>query len=200
MPWMMLSFILHVVFCNSRSHSLFFATSLSHDPVSRTTFWRSIYSRYRYVAGVQFLRDCPVEPHVPVYMLVGGSFGTLKMLWLLWRQVRSRRYERLDLATPVSNLDDGALTPSAGTRVVSAALSLFLVIWFALGNYWVLHIAWPEYKPTLFDPNRWCHKTLYLFAVVHLIVIYSVLALMLVVTLSLLCCQLVGCPIFLRYK
>ncbi|KDR15664.1 hypothetical protein L798_09741, partial [Zootermopsis nevadensis] len=116
------------------------------------------------IMGVQFLRDCPVEPHVPVYMLVGGSFGTLKMLWLLWRQIRSRRYELLDLTTPVSSMDDGALTPSAGTRVVSAALSLFLAVWFALGNYWVLHIAWPEYEPTLFEPNRWCHKTLYLFA------------------------------------
>jgi len=149
---------------------------------------------------VQFLRDCPVEPHVPVYMLVGGSFGTLKMLWLLWRQIRSRRYERLDLTTPVSSMDDGALTPSAGTRVVSAALSMFLLVWFALGNYWVLHIAWPEFEPTLFEPNKWCHKTLYLFALVHLVVIYSVLALLFVVTLTLMCCQLLACPLFIRYK
>lgn len=27
-------------------------------------------------------------------MIVGGSFGTIKMIWLIWRQIRSRRFER----------------------------------------------------------------------------------------------------------
>lgn len=158
------------------------------------------YSRYRCVAGVQFLRDCPVEPQIPVYMLVGGSFGTLKMLWLLWRQISSRRYELLDLTTQVSNMDDGTLVPSAGTRMLSTALSLFLVVWFALGNYWVLHVAWPDFEPTLFEPNKWCHKTLYLFALVHFIVIYSVFALVGIVAISLLYCYLLKCPVLTRYK
>ncbi|PNF34761.1 hypothetical protein B7P43_G03773 [Cryptotermes secundus] len=149
---------------------------------------------------VQFLRDCPVEPQIPVYMLVGGSFGTLKMLWLLWRQISSRRYELLDLTAQVSNLDDGTLVPSAGTRMLSTALSLFLVVWFALGNYWVLHVAWPDFEPTLFEPNKWCHKTLYLFALVHFIVIYSVFALVGIVAIILLYCYLLKCPVLTRYK
>ncbi|XP_023706428.1 uncharacterized protein LOC111863878 [Cryptotermes secundus] len=152
------------------------------------------------IMGVQFLRDCPVEPQIPVYMLVGGSFGTLKMLWLLWRQISSRRYELLDLTAQVSNLDDGTLVPSAGTRMLSTALSLFLVVWFALGNYWVLHVAWPDFEPTLFEPNKWCHKTLYLFALVHFIVIYSVFALVGIVAIILLYCYLLKCPVLTRYK
>ena len=149
---------------------------------------------------MQFLRDCPAEPHVPVYMLVGGSFGTIKMLWMIWRQIRSMRYERLDLTTPVSSMDEGSITPSAGSRLVSAALSFFLAAWFALGNFWILHIAWPDYEPALYDPNSWCHKTLYVFAIVHLIVVYSVLAVLLVVALSLMCCHLLACPLIIRFK
>ena len=147
--------------------------------------------------GVQFLRDCPVEPHLPVYMVVGGSFGSIKILWMIWRQIRSRRYERLDLTRPV---DEGSLTPSAGSRLVSAALSFFLMSWFALGNFWILHIAWPDSQPTLYDPNSWCHKTLYIFAITHLCVLYSVLAVIVTLALSLMCCHLLACPLIIRFK
>lgn len=47
-----------------------------------------------FIMGLQFVRDCPKEPRIPIYMIVGGSFGTIKMLWLIWRQIRSRRFER----------------------------------------------------------------------------------------------------------
>jgi hypothetical protein len=133
-------------------------------------------------------------------MLVGGSFGTLKMLWILWRQISSRRYELLDLTMPDSSLEDGTLTPSAGTRLLSAALSIFLVIWFALGNYWVMHVAWPDFQPTLFEPNKWCHKTLYLFSLVHFAIIYSVFGLVGIIAIILFNCYLLKCPLLTRYK
>jgi len=38
------------------------------------------------------LENCPIQPKIPIYMLVGGCFGLLKVLSLLWRQVRLRRY------------------------------------------------------------------------------------------------------------
>jgi len=39
---------------------------------------------------VKHLEDCPVEPYIPIYLLVGGCFGLLKVLSMLWMQVRYR--------------------------------------------------------------------------------------------------------------
>ncbi|GLH04874.1 SFRICE_013476 [Gryllus bimaculatus] len=122
------------------------------------------------------------------------------MLWALWRQIRSRRYERLDAAAAVDAMDDGALTASAGTRVLSGALSAFLLVWFALGNYWTLHILWPKYQPEPRDPDVWCSKTLYLFSLVHLCVVYSLLVALVLLGVVFCCCQVLACPLFLRYK
>jgi hypothetical protein len=39
------------------------------------------------VAGVIHLEDCPVQPFIPIYLLVGGCFGLLKVFSLLWRTI-----------------------------------------------------------------------------------------------------------------
>lgn len=116
-------------------------------------------------------------------MVVGGSLGCVKMAWVLWRQLGSRR------------LDVGVTThSSAGSRVASLALTVFLVAWFALGNYWILKIKWPDYSPTLYEPNRWCHRTLYVFSLVHLCVVYSVFGVIGLLVITLASCQVIGCP------
>lgn len=141
------------------------------------------YKKLLCFLGIQFLRDCPREPHIPVYMVVGGSVGCIKMAWILWRQLRTRRVE------------DGSLNASSiGSKVASLGLTIFLIAWFALGNYWILRIKWPDYSPTLFEPNRWCHRTLYVFSLVHLCVIYSVIGLLFVLIITLAGCQLFGSP------
>lgn len=129
------------------------------------------------------MRDCPREPHIPIYMVVGGSVGCIKMAWLIYSQLSSKHQH--------SPSPHGS---SVGSKIISFGLSLFLIVWFILGNYWILHIKWPEYTPTLFDPNRWCHRTLYVFSLIHLYVMYFVFGLIGMTTLTLAMCQLVGCP------
>lgn len=143
------------------------------------------------VSGVQFIRDCPREPYIPVYMVVGGSVGSIKMAWVLWNQLHTRR---LDMST--SNAS------SYGSKATSFALTAFLAVWFAMGNYWILRIKFPDYAPTLFEPNRWCHRTLYVFSLVHLYVLYSVLGSIVVLVIALAGCQMFGCPFLgpARYK
>lgn len=58
--------------------------------------------------GVKHLEDCPVEPYIPIYLLVGGCFGLLKVLSMLWMQVRYRRYRTVD--DSVDDDDDDAET------------------------------------------------------------------------------------------
>ncbi|KAL0276480.1 UNVERIFIED_CONTAM: hypothetical protein PYX00_004043 [Menopon gallinae] len=153
------------------------------------------------IMGVNYLRDCPREPNLPVYMVVGGSFGTIKMLWVIWRQIRSRRYERLDLLTrPESNYEEALLRTSAGSRVTSFALTVFLTVWFFLGNYWTFHIYLPDPEPELYEPNHWCSRALYIFCLVHIGVIYLLVASVVVVAGVLSCCRVFSCSLVVRYK
>jgi len=41
--------------------------------------------------GVKYLHECPKEPYLPIYLLVGGCFWLLKMFTVLWRQMRERK-------------------------------------------------------------------------------------------------------------
>lgn len=134
-------------------------------------------------AGLEFIRDCPKEPHIPVYMVVGGCFGLMKILWVLWCQIRSLRYERLNPRDATHSASEEMLATSVGIKIGCFALTAFLVSWFVMGNYWILHIYWPKHSPTLYEPDNWCHKTLYIFSVVHLIIIYSILAIILVIVI-----------------
>ncbi|XP_068909783.1 protein stum-like isoform X2 [Tenebrio molitor] len=136
------------------------------------------------IMGIQFLKDCPREPNIPIYMVVGGSVGCVKMGLTLYNQLHTRR---MDAST-------AANSTSIGSRVASIALTVILITWFGLGNYWILRIKWPDYAPTLFEPNHWCHRTLYVFALVHLCIVYSVIGCVVVLMVVLAGCQMFGCP------
>lgn len=67
-------------------------------------------------------------------------------------------------------------------------------LFIVTGNYWILGIMWPDYAPTLFEPNRWCHKILYRFALIHLCIVYSAIGVSVLVALGLTCCRIFACP------
>ncbi|KAI4497649.1 hypothetical protein M0802_007189 [Mischocyttarus mexicanus] len=79
-----------------------------------------------FILGLQFIKDCPREPHIPVYMVVGGTLGTARMFWSLYSQIRSRRPEALTVPNTRSYVSP--------MKLASIALSCFLVGWFALGK------------------------------------------------------------------
>jgi len=101
-------------------------------------------------------------------------------------QVRARRYERL-------NIDDdaaaGTLSSFFSSQFVDILLSIFLFVWFICGNYWVLSVWPPNYQQTLTEPNSWCNKTAYVFAVVQLAVCYGLMLLIALLTGLLVLCQ-----------
>lgn len=168
---------------------------------SKTRYGFCVYHiTFLNVSGIQYVRDCPREPHIPVYMIVGGSFGSIKMLWMLWRQIRSRRYEKLDARTRTSRPTDDVLSTSAGSRITNFLLTSFLIVWFVLGNIWILGIYWPEFEPKLYEPNIWCHKTLYVFSLVHLIIIYSLIGVVFLTIVLLIICQICICPLLVSCK
>lgn len=136
---------------------------------------------------MQFVRDCPREPHIPVYMIVGGIFGTIKMVWLLCRQVKSLRYNRRR-RPDVGTRED--MVSSMGSRIAAVALTAFLAGWFALGNYWILSVYWPDSEPSsLYEPNGWCNRTLYVTSLVHLGLVYAAGAAVLAAVVAVLALQ-----------
>lgn len=132
------------------------------------------------IAGVKYLNECPVQPKIPIYLLVGGCFGLLKLLSMLWKQVRSRRYERLD---EIMDEDDGNgdVIMSKSSRFSEAVLSLFLFIWFIFGNYWVLGIYKPHFQLLLHEPSNWCDKTVYMFAFIQICICYGLMGLIAII-------------------
>ncbi|XP_022237360.1 uncharacterized protein LOC106478115 isoform X2 [Limulus polyphemus] len=143
--------------------------------------------------GIQYLQDCPKQPNIPVYLLVGGAFGLIKVISMGWRQTRKRNYEQTIEALADGNEDE--VLANTSSNITDYALSVFLLVWFILGNYWVLVIYKPRYDPLLHDPNNWCAKTVYLFSVIHLYICYGVMALV-VVLLSFIVLCIRSCGVY----
>ncbi|KAL5011692.1 hypothetical protein ScPMuIL_010243 [Solemya velum] len=71
--------------------------------------------------GVKYLDECPIQPKIPVYLLVGGSFGMMKLILRLCHQVRKMKD---DIEIDMSDDDDIFTT----TRLAHVALDIFLFI------------------------------------------------------------------------
>ncbi|XP_067661362.1 transmembrane protein 272-like [Haliotis asinina] len=124
--------------------------------------------------GVKYLNDCPLEPRIPVYLLVGGCFGMLKLTINLWRAIQSRKADSADTFYDVG--DSAALT-SRTYRVMNHLLNTFLLVWQVLGSYWVFMLWEPKYSPQLHRPSNWCDRTVYMFTVIQIIGLYTYLCL-----------------------
>ncbi|XP_039514733.1 transmembrane protein 272-like isoform X2 [Pimephales promelas] len=116
--------------------------------------------------GAYFLRDCPVQPHIPVYLIVFGVFVFLVLivsLGLFYGLLAKDTFELLLLSLLVIS--------------VSFILYLFVFCWFIAGSVWIYSVHRPSYDPT-HEPN-YCNKTLYLFAFWLNTVCYGCLAVLL---------------------
>ena len=136
--------------------------------------------------GLKYLDECPKEPNIPIYLLVGGGFGMLKIMSLLYRQMKLRQLDRLEETSAGYHPD---LLVSDSTKYSEYMLSLFLLGWFIAGNVWVLRIYRPEFDQPLLDPKNWCDKTVYMFALVQILACYCVLAVVAVFSLALALCH-----------
>lgn len=101
------------------------------------------------VLGAIHKDDCPVERMIPIYLIVGGSFGILKNLSSLLQRCMNK------------DKDDGD-EKNAKTNPFDATLNCFLFAWFIAGNVWIYRTA-GDWSPNPAHAN-YCDQTLYLFA------------------------------------
>lgn len=107
-----------------------------------------------FISGAEFKNDCPVEPFIPIYLIVGGAFAMLKTVTILCQ--RAVTGERLD--------DEPEEEQSMVAKLFDGVFNLFLFIWFIAGNFWIYSKYKPNFTPPKHQPLNYCHPTLYLFA------------------------------------
>ncbi|KAM4725173.1 transmembrane protein 272-like [Anableps anableps] len=108
--------------------------------------------------GATHMDDCPVQPNVPVYLIVLGASSLLSLLFTYC----------------TSGFQDGAI------HILSLAcmtvLHIFSFAWLIAGSSWVYAVYPPDYSQT----NRYCHKITYQFAFVVTTLLWVAMALMFV--------------------
>ncbi|XP_062571713.1 uncharacterized protein LOC134233733 [Saccostrea cucullata] len=140
------------------------------------------------IIGVKYLEECPREPKIPIYLLVGGCFGGLKLLMLLCKQARKLRDDDDDTIR-----DDSELMTL--TKVTHACLTLFLCIWFVFGNFWLFRLGIPKFTAPLHEPKNWCDRMVFNFTLWQIVICHILLGVMFIF-----CVTFCLCFTFVRYK
>ncbi|CAF0724163.1 unnamed protein product [Adineta ricciae] len=144
----------------------------------------TIFQVILFFMGVKYLNDCPVQPNLPVYLLVAGSMGLVRVLNLLWKQFRRRRMRKLEGV----ELDQEEETENDGSDFTDAVLSLFLFGWFIVGQYWAWRIYKPNFEFGLRNPENYCHRNVYIFTLVHIGFVYVMFLAAILFLVALTCC------------
>ncbi|XP_062981920.1 transmembrane protein 272 [Elgaria multicarinata webbii] len=139
--------------------------------------------------GMKFLDDCPVQPLIPLYLLVGGVVGSLKVALLLFNSTRMRQLLSKSVMIDDDDADEYPWRQNAHKYYIHLILSLFLFLWFILGNYWVFSVYLPNFIPPFHHPQDYCDKILYIFAVGVLIISHIVLVLLIFCSCCIYCCS-----------
>lgn len=124
--------------------------------------------------------NCPIQPKIPIYLFIFGSFGLVKIVnifYELWRLRKIDNFEQSEIIS-MSRFDhQGNLSrdiDSNQTQLVDRIISGFLVGWFLMGNYWTFSIWKPNFhQPPETDSHKWCSERVYMSTFAQIIIIYS---------------------------
>ncbi|GFY75295.1 uncharacterized protein TNIN_352331 [Trichonephila inaurata madagascariensis] len=98
------------------------------------------------LVGTNYFGECPVEQFIPVYLIVGGTFGVVKNVLGFFSRWKTNENEQERLIH----------------RSRDSILNCFLIAWFITGCIWTYKVYEPEYEDE--KSPFYCNKTLYLFA------------------------------------
>lgn len=108
------------------------------------------------ILGLVHLNDCPMEPMIPVYMVVAGIFGFLKNLL----QLAGHRCEH-DESSIILNINRSAIV----------LITLFNYCWHIVCSvifFRVVKIWWSS----AVEPHKLCHRGTYLYGLTLLILFW----------------------------
>jgi len=123
--------------------------------------------------GAAFRDRCPLNPNIPIYLIVCGTFGILKSVIQVINNVRIRKR--------VASGYDAVLKSTDPLKLLDSLVSTFLFIWMICGSVWVFK----EWKPNFNEKDIfYCNQTVYMTAFVILLLGW----IFVIVAISLCCC------------
>jgi len=102
------------------------------------------------VIGSVYFHDCPAEPYIPIFLIVGGSFSVFKYL--------------IGVLSRVRRAETGNEQDPQPTHPVQSLITFFLCGWFITGCVWVYRVYWPDTDPTAEGTPQYCNPVVYIFA------------------------------------
>ena len=121
------------------------------------------------VLGILYVKECPVNKNIPLYMIISGACGLAIVILLLLSSACT-------FCRSMSNANNLAhrltICTIALARGVQGAIAIFLFIWFLFGNVWVFNAQYRVRTDRPNDTNNYCHPVLYWFAFYVLIFTY----------------------------
>lgn len=129
------------------------------------------------VIGSIHYNDCPAEPYIPLFLIVGGAFSVFKYL--------------IGVITRIRQGDSNSQEPPQ-PHPAQSLITCFLCGWFITGCVWVYRV----YKPNFDDEesSSYCNETVYIFAFWLITTAYIFLGLF----TSCICCFSIVSVIFKR--
>lgn len=134
-----------------------------------------------FFVGLRCLRDCPLEPKIPVYLVIGGGFGIVKVMQLLfffWNKNRKELNSNDDLysTTATNSGKTSSISQSKFEELFThLIIGVFLFVWFIFGNYWTFKIWKPNFKQPLYDVTNWCSQEVYVLSLINLATYYCLI-------------------------
>ncbi len=99
------------------------------------------------------MHNCPLEPLIPVYLIIGGISGIFKNVLLIFENIIKRYSEQLSSRVAHSKC------VVYMWRVFNLVFNLFMLAWTIAGGYWVYHI----YTEVTNSEYSQCTELLYKF-------------------------------------
>jgi len=138
------------------------------------------------VIGAVYLKQCPCEKYIPIYLIVAGVFGCIRQLSSMGQRTKNQR--------------SGDGEKNAKPSCFDTIIDVFILAWFIAGSVWIYSIYdtvdTSEVAAASFDAGHnatvsgmgaqdcYCQATVYFFAFTITTATYAIML------LSLFCCCL----------
>lgn len=101
-----------------------------------------------------YLEDCPLQPRLPTFLIIGGLSGLLKSILLLIENVVKKNSAAISSRIRHSHAVIGIWS------VTNLIFNIFILCWVIAGSFWIYSI----YQETTSDGYANCNVTLYKFS------------------------------------
>ncbi|CAF3483688.1 unnamed protein product [Rotaria sp. Silwood1] len=113
--------------------------------------------------GVLNQSSCPIEPRIPIYLIVFGSINLISICFTIITSIIHYRQDDKNLI--------GFYFVHC-SAIIIILLQLFNYIWLIIGSIWIFHV-FKHVQYTQFDQSTYCQENFYQFSMISTILQYA---------------------------